>query len=646
MLRLKILHNDKIIVEHIFQSNEVYYIGRSSDNDIILDDKTISRKHLKIFKDKNKWQVELVSEVGLLYLDTQPIIEHIILENVRLLVPPYHLIFELIDSKSENDTELMTNTGSTLDADIIEENYDDATAAGVELGNPYLRIQYKDGMEEFLELKGNQWILGRGEEATIPLRDQRSSRNHILIFKKGLKYYVRDLGSSNGTLFNGKRLIENKDKNCLSGDSIQIGSTHIRFEIRDPNFESKISNLPALSNSPYSSNMGVNISEVLQSRSVTNKTSQNKVGFPLAEKIPYWNTLDPKRKRFYMIVITCLVVFLALMTGKSPDQTQQIVNNSTEKSFNSLAEEEQLFIRNSYEVAYQFYVQDQYDLALGEIKKIHEIIPDGYIDPESKDRSSKQLEAFILQGMEMKQEKARVEQDRKEREKLTAKIEKIIAHCDQMATASVSPESAQNCLSFVLEQEPDNPKALAIIQRLEEFQQQRELAAAEKRNFNSRVNSGEALYNAAVNFEKQKKYIEALQAYQKHIDSSFPDPNNLKAKSTENKNKLNSKIKRRIQNLVIKARAAFQNDNYPEAVKHLNEALYLDPSDPNARTAIEEVRAKMTETLQRLYSDSVFAEDQNNVEEAINIWKKILITDEKGGEYYKKAKVKLRKYGR
>ena len=65
--------------------------------------------------------------------------------------------------------------------------------------------------------------LGRNPDNAIHLDDQQVSRHHAQIIAENGRYFLEDLGSSNGTLVNGQRLSQ---KTMIKiGDQITIGST-------------------------------------------------------------------------------------------------------------------------------------------------------------------------------------------------------------------------------------------------------------------------------------------------------------------------------------------------------------------------------------------------------------------------------------
>jgi pSer/pThr/pTyr-binding forkhead associated (FHA) protein len=69
---------------------------------------------------------------------------------------------------------------------------------------------------------------GRAQGSHIYLKDESVAHCHFRIYRKDGEYSIYDLGTSKGTLVNGKR-VENKV--LASGDRIKIGEIELRFEL-------------------------------------------------------------------------------------------------------------------------------------------------------------------------------------------------------------------------------------------------------------------------------------------------------------------------------------------------------------------------------------------------------------------------------
>lgn len=104
---------------------------------------------------------------------------------------------------------------------------------------PILRI--KNGPQKGLEveIKGDNLILGRDELPDgLQILDQGASRRHAEIFRIGEMYFIRDLGSRNGTYVNEEKITEEL---LRAGDEVKIGSTICLFEDRRPSERALVS---------------------------------------------------------------------------------------------------------------------------------------------------------------------------------------------------------------------------------------------------------------------------------------------------------------------------------------------------------------------------------------------------------------------
>jgi len=71
-----------------------------------------------------------------------------------------------------------------------------------------------------------QVVLGRSRECDIRVPDANVSRRHAEVRQEGATHWVLDLGSTNGTEVNGRRVEREK---LSDGDRITIGSTDVVF---------------------------------------------------------------------------------------------------------------------------------------------------------------------------------------------------------------------------------------------------------------------------------------------------------------------------------------------------------------------------------------------------------------------------------
>jgi len=72
-------------------------------------------------------------------------------------------------------------------------------------------------------------VLGRSTQATVRLADREVSRKHSQIDREGQDYVLRDLGSSNGTFLNGKRIFG--PTRLKDGDEVLIGTSTMELRL-------------------------------------------------------------------------------------------------------------------------------------------------------------------------------------------------------------------------------------------------------------------------------------------------------------------------------------------------------------------------------------------------------------------------------
>ncbi|MGE3164189.1 MAG: HD domain-containing phosphohydrolase [Planctomycetota bacterium] len=90
-----------------------------------------------------------------------------------------------------------------------------------------LRVTQGELAGKTFPLTGEKMVIGR-ESDVLPVLDQGVSRQHAEIFHIGELYFIRDLGSRNGTFLNENRVA---DQDVLRhGDRVHVGNTVMVFE--------------------------------------------------------------------------------------------------------------------------------------------------------------------------------------------------------------------------------------------------------------------------------------------------------------------------------------------------------------------------------------------------------------------------------
>jgi pSer/pThr/pTyr-binding forkhead associated (FHA) protein len=99
-----------------------------------------------------------------------------------------------------------------------------------------LAIVHKGKVEKNIRLTAGTMVIGRKPECNIQLDEKMVSGQHAEITIKPNEILLKDLGSTNGTIVNGKQV---KEKTLQTGDQVSIGNYKLIFvrehgETEDP----------------------------------------------------------------------------------------------------------------------------------------------------------------------------------------------------------------------------------------------------------------------------------------------------------------------------------------------------------------------------------------------------------------------------
>ena len=96
----------------------------------------------------------------------------------------------------------------------------------------YVEVWGSDSGASLVPLEGDKVAVGRAEANGIPVVDPAVSRLHAVLERYAAGWSVRDLGSANGTMVNGKQLVGEHRLN--PGDEIRVGAVRLVFRSGSP----------------------------------------------------------------------------------------------------------------------------------------------------------------------------------------------------------------------------------------------------------------------------------------------------------------------------------------------------------------------------------------------------------------------------
>ena len=74
----------------------------------------------------------------------------------------------------------------------------------------------------------DETVVGRRPESNVVLAGTSVSGRHCMIRRDGFRYFIRDLGSTNGTRLNGREV--NLEMRLRPKDILQVGSLEFLFD--------------------------------------------------------------------------------------------------------------------------------------------------------------------------------------------------------------------------------------------------------------------------------------------------------------------------------------------------------------------------------------------------------------------------------
>jgi pSer/pThr/pTyr-binding forkhead associated (FHA) protein len=87
-----------------------------------------------------------------------------------------------------------------------------------------LRLIMNKGEDAFsYDIEGKVISIGRSNANDIQIHDKRVSRHHLVVWTEGGRYWLKDLGSGNGTYVNGYRVPSGATVGVKEGFAISIG---------------------------------------------------------------------------------------------------------------------------------------------------------------------------------------------------------------------------------------------------------------------------------------------------------------------------------------------------------------------------------------------------------------------------------------
>ncbi len=182
-------------------------LGRAEDNEVVLSDVGVSRRHAQIYVSRGEVTVEDLGSGNGTYYNGYRVQSQPVQDGDEIVVDPFILQFRIrgMERGGAGDAAARGNGGAPARLDVV-------VGTGM-AGSSY-------------PITSRGLGIGRSEDRDVVIPDPAASRHHCQISVQGGEYVLRDMGSANGVFVNAVRV---RECTLADGDMIRIGNTEMRF---------------------------------------------------------------------------------------------------------------------------------------------------------------------------------------------------------------------------------------------------------------------------------------------------------------------------------------------------------------------------------------------------------------------------------
>ena len=226
MAEITVKFDDKVI-ERIVTEKKRISIGRTNDNDVVLENRGVSRKHAMIEFNNNAAVIIDNESLNGTFVNNRKISEEVLRDEDVVTIGKYCLVYRTEaeggkDSIAEMDGTMVLNTRQQkklLENDRVERQIISKYGGSVLTG---------EENTEFAEYKLDRDVttLGKAKFVHVKAKGFMLAGIQAKIVKDGAGHYLANLGNKNRTRVNGEATEQSVLRN---GDLVQIGKSTFKY---------------------------------------------------------------------------------------------------------------------------------------------------------------------------------------------------------------------------------------------------------------------------------------------------------------------------------------------------------------------------------------------------------------------------------
>ena len=287
--------------------------------------------------------------------------------------------------------------------------------------------------------------------------------------------------------------------------------------------------------------------------------------------------------------------------------------------------------------AERLYKSGHYQMAEQEMIKVHQMVP-AY-------QNSKDIEKNIQAAINIEKQREQIEKEQREATERQAKIKEIVKRCEAKLNPQITSDTMRDCLAETQTLDPTNPEAEMLIGKAAKIEDDRKVQEAQHAEYQDRVQKRAALFERAEDVLKSGNRLSAIKAFNEVIESSLPDPNNLKGRAERKIASITKSLSEDQAKYESEGDELVKKSDLKNAVIAYKKAIEINPENETVQGKKSLTLGDLRKQMQQIYQEGILEESVGEVETARNKWRKIIDQNLPEEDYYKKAYLKLKKYG-
>jgi pSer/pThr/pTyr-binding forkhead associated (FHA) protein len=225
MPEIVVKYQDKVIEKVVTEKKRIT-IGRTADNDIVLDNLGVSRKHAQIEFSPDSAVIMDNESLNGTFVNNRKVTEEILKEDDQITIGKYNLVYR----KEPEKAQKLTDMDGTMvlrtkkQKELLEKDRQERELVSKSGCSLLLGLENSDTDKYWLDK--DVITMGKSKFADITARGFFLSRIQAKISKQKDGFFIFNLGRKKKTKLNGESIHSQRLKN---DDLIQVGRSIFRF---------------------------------------------------------------------------------------------------------------------------------------------------------------------------------------------------------------------------------------------------------------------------------------------------------------------------------------------------------------------------------------------------------------------------------